>query len=287
MLSISAPSKFVLTLQSVPPFFLESFLAFILVILLAIPLIARAQMLLENPMNYFPPVPRKHPPIFPPPSREQPPTPAINVNLQLDTIRSNPLSSPSPEDELNFDIQLLPLIRKKSLQTCPSDTSTHDYELYRHNFIELNLKKQFGERIPGNVVLNAHHLSTIDSKILLKVNRNFPENLFDFIEPPSTRKVKPHPPQPHPTDHFLPRNSKNPSKNLISIDKAIGTLDPSLEIDQVPELIDFKERTTPTSPRSPRRLAESADNVKILNTRNSRKKTGVNVKSSDEFACQT
>ncbi|XP_063982738.1 uncharacterized protein LOC135165404 [Diachasmimorpha longicaudata] len=270
MLSISAPSKFVLTLQSVPPFFLESVLAFVLVILLAIPLIARLQMLLENPLNYLPPVPRKLPVTYTPRTTPAPPpTPVISVNLQLDTIRPIAPSLPTPEP-MNFDMQLLhpapfaPLQPEKSLhlQKAPSEVSTQNYEFYRHNFIELSLKKQFGERVPGNVVLNAHHLSTIDSKILLKVNQKFQNDLFDFIEYPDP----PNPSFPRPTDLFLPKNT---SKNSINLDKSIGTNDPSLEMDEVPELIDFKDRgPTPTSPRSPRRrrqLADSADNVqKIL-----------------------
>ncbi|KAK0181747.1 hypothetical protein PV327_004003 [Microctonus hyperodae] len=48
MLNVAAPGKFVLTLQSIPPFFIESILAFALAVLLAVPLIARLQLIFAN-----------------------------------------------------------------------------------------------------------------------------------------------------------------------------------------------------------------------------------------------
>lgn len=75
---------------------------------------------------------------------------------------------------------------------------------------------------------------------------------------------------PNPSSHF---HLSNPTKPPINMDKSIGTIDPSLEIDHVPELIDFKARTpTPTrTPRNRRHLAESADNVQKVNPKVSKK----------------
>ncbi|KAK0093681.1 hypothetical protein PV326_012930 [Microctonus aethiopoides] len=284
MLNVAAPGKFVLTLQSIPPFLIECILAFALAVLLAVPLIARLQLIFtnrhvcvksSNPMSI--PTRRLH--------RHnrhiitQYPSPMIttsrsNQNLHLNSMHVNKLYY-----NVQQSIQTLtsvPFINR-SLDRNEEETKVEngknekneeneqvgnymifgdnsmknianfEYQHYRHKLIKENFKKNYGHlQAPGNFVLNSIHLSYMDSQKGIDDKCNNP--LFvSNVASSNVNDVAHKNISLKSIDHrdlFLTKKSND---KLETVDKIVGTEQSSIEINQSSELINMKEHANPST----------------------------------------
>ncbi|XP_072752805.1 uncharacterized protein [Anoplolepis gracilipes] len=244
MLNVLAPGKLVLTLQSTPPFVVESALALALTILLAAPLIVRVYFLLE-PLKTF-----DGKTIWPSRRRRRHRRRHDNrVSRSLVThyparIATDSTSSSSLHLESTRKMNSMSVLensdgmskissrlgeqigdrrsKKRSSLNRPSSLARHpiidisnlDYKAYRHKLIEATLRKQYDDsQPPGDVVLNSLHLNSADSVIGARLNDRYDHSFFDFLEEyydvteATSRKNAE---LPRPLDHFLSKGTRRP-----------------------------------------------------------------------------
>ncbi|XP_034176715.2 uncharacterized protein LOC117602599 [Osmia lignaria lignaria] len=248
MLNVVAPGKLVLTLQSIPPFVVESVFALALAVLLATPLILHLQHFLDDSMKSRAGITPAHRGIQEK-ERSQPvvthypasvfvdSASSSSVNL-LESARktiSTPILQASgdnvdarrekrtqldfQEDEGATKRKEVPLKQSSSYVATNSelpiiDISAFDYDAYRYKLIEAALKKQYDDyQPPGDVVLNSIHLNDDDSSIALRLNDRYHHSLFDFVEEyyDATQGMsKRETEYMHPLDHFLAKGTQKP-----------------------------------------------------------------------------
>ncbi|KAF7996237.1 hypothetical protein HCN44_001869 [Aphidius gifuensis] len=224
MLSIIAPSKFVLTLQSIPPYIFENILVLVFVIILSYPLILRIKKFLENLSNNDLIIANqrsnirkydnndcqiiRHKAFIPINSR-------ISIN-QIDTILPvTQIPTTVNQVNLNTSENTTDLIDSSII------LSAYNYDYYRNKIIEKKLSNQYGNKqAPGNVVLNSLHLNTIDSKTGIKIGEKYNNDIFDFIEELHNSNSQIKIEYYDPLKHFL--RKKNYDK-CMTIDCATGT----------------------------------------------------------------
>ncbi|XP_076386444.1 uncharacterized protein LOC143264229 [Megachile rotundata] len=220
MLNVVVPGKLVLTLQSIPPFVVESILALALAVLLAVPLILHIQRSSDGSMKLhtnfstrrnIQQKERSHPVVTHYPASEFPESASSSsINLHLDSARktiSTPILQASgdnadtrrnnkrrqiyPEDEARRNAtktKEMPLKQSSSFVATNSelpiiDISAFDYDAYRYKLVEAALRKQYDDfQPPGDVVLNSIHLNDNDSMIAVRLNDRYHHSLFDFVE---------------------------------------------------------------------------------------------------------
>ncbi|XP_012281773.1 mucin-5AC [Orussus abietinus] len=250
MLNIEAPAKLVLTLQSVPPFAVESFLALGLAVLLAVPLVGHVQFLLEEAPRSSKSRRRKVK-RSPPPDRTivmHYPAPVVidstsssSLNLNMTTARavcSTPnfkssvdlaapktgrtvqvgevggdREAPHPPPALTLEHSSSFIATNAELPVI--DISTFNYGSYRHKLVESTLRRRYGDyKPPGNVVLNAIHLNAIESDAAIRLSKGYSHSFFDFVEEyyDATRSMcKKETEFLHPLDHFLVKGARRPT----------------------------------------------------------------------------
>ena len=208
-----------------------------------------------------------------------------NVNSKAETINENHASEKDDQQDTNLQERLmkkqnlcLPLERSSSFvatnaQLSIIDISAYDYDAYRHKLIETTLKRQYGNRqAPGNVVLNSIHLNSIGSQTGIQLSEKYSHSLFDFIEEyyDATKSLsKKEKEYLHPLDHFLTKGVDKPE----TTSRGTETKDSITEVDQVPELVDFREQSpisTPSSPCGRRKFSEEVKPPSKLNVRSRR-----------------
>ena len=190
------------------------------------------------------------------------PTPIVksisssSLSLNVTPVR-NTISSPIPKfstEEIKVKHKLnkadleypLPLNQSTSFiatnfELPVVDISSVDYVAYRHKLIEALLKKHYnGQQAPGDVVLNTICLSSTDSKTEKKLRNKRGYNLFDIKDSSEPGKVikKRELEYLHPLDYFLVKDFRIPETS----EKATETKESITEIDDVPELVDFKDQ---------------------------------------------
>ncbi|XP_032691383.1 nucleolar and coiled-body phosphoprotein 1-like [Odontomachus brunneus] len=250
MFDLLAPGNLVLTLQSKPPFVLESAFAVALTVLLAAPLIARVYLLFNEPLKNF----AKRPApscrrrgrsseslVIRYPARE---VADVTSSSELCLGAAREINSTSAargdndvsrrrssreqveDDDVVKKIEARELRKRKrpslsrllsSIATAcrPFDISGLDYKAYRHRLIEASLRQQYDDyQPPGDVVLNSLHLNSADSVIGVRLNDHYDHSLFDFVEEyydaTKTTSRENAGRQPHPLDHFLVRGARRP-----------------------------------------------------------------------------
>lgn len=220
-------------------------------------------------------------------------TPTIKRSLTKLRRESTKDSRPDHQDEqhkhalqeilLQRQKTCLPLERSSSfLETNAQlpiiDISAFDYDSYRHKLIEASLKRQYGDRqAPGNVVLNSIHLNSISSQSAIQLSEKYSHSLFEFIEEyyDATKPLsKPETEYLHPLDHFLVKGIARPR----TADRGTETKESMNELDQVPELVDFRDQSPiPAAPGSSpgaafgrRRVLEESKHASKLTIRSKR-----------------
>ncbi|CAL7944767.1 unnamed protein product [Xylocopa violacea] len=243
MLNVVAPGKLVLTLQSIPPFVVESIFALTLAVLLALPLLLRAQRCLDTPMK---PTARTKPTrgsnvhkldgseervVTHYPASTFDSASSSSADLLLETARrtiSTPILQASgdnvrvPRRKPNAQASIQE-VHEKALKQSSSfiatnselpivDISAFDYDVYRYKLVEAALRKQYDDyQPPGDVVLNSIHLNNDDSTVAVRLNDGYHHSLFNFVEEyydatkgMSKRETE----YLHPLDHFLVKGTQ-------------------------------------------------------------------------------
>ncbi|XP_024946346.1 AF4/FMR2 family member 4-like [Cephus cinctus] len=256
MLSAGTQAHFVLTLQSMPPFVVESILVLALAVIMAIPLILQVQMLFDGITKATDPYPAicqndwmdaeyRDVVTHYPATAILDTSSGSSVNMKLMPAR-NACSTPMFKSELKNaeDTRVrMPILKSSSSFVITNsvlpvvDISAFNYGAYRHKMIEANLKKQYGDsQPPGNVVLNSIHLNSIDSNGTVRVgDATGSPGFIDSNEERcggTTELSRKEIEFLHPLDHFLIKGSKKSS----TVEMATGTKEFE---DALSELVDF------------------------------------------------
>ncbi|XP_053976858.1 uncharacterized protein LOC128875360 [Hylaeus volcanicus] len=247
MLNVVEPWKFVLTLQSIPPFVLESVFALTLAVLLAVPLILQVQQLFDGPVkspsrrcsvrrgNYK--AEKNHAVVTHYPASGFNSGSSSSADLHLGSARRT-ISTPNMQasgdnvgirealaTRQNDNQKTDPTSKRNELAVNQSssfivtsstlpivDISAFDYDAYRHKLIDAALRKRYDDyQPPGDVVLNSIHLNTNDSTVAVRLNDRYCHSFFDFVEEyyDATKGMsKKETEYLHPLDHFLVKGTQ-------------------------------------------------------------------------------
>ncbi|XP_008203693.1 serine/arginine repetitive matrix protein 2-like isoform X1 [Nasonia vitripennis] len=199
-----------LTLNLLPQSVLEGAFALALVVLLAVPLVARIHRLLED---------------APKDSRD------VRGIADDRSPGMHGLDAIPSDTSLRFDLhesEAKDAEKMRRAESRDDDARVFDYRAYRHRLMEEVLMKYYAERQPpGQVVMNSIHLNAQDDSNFHSKGRDL-FGFIDDVDEPSGRKNASY---VHPLDHFL---VKGPQRATTE-EKSIETRSPSLW--SIPDMI--------------------------------------------------